>query len=796
MPLSAVRTIATLLALAIATPALAHEVRIPLAGHLVKVDTRKEPAKHKFLFKAVKETNVVPLHDPATDGSKLLIRWTGSSEGRTELIELDAAFWKGLGNPAGSAGYKYLDKDQTTGVKMVLWKPGPRGGMLKILGGGENFDYEIPANPESVEVWFAVENEWYCADFGGEVKKADDGLFLAKKAGRLASCSETVCGNGIAEIGEQCDDGNLDDSDSCHNDCSLNSDCSTGVSFASTYEGIQEVIYEGYNCTNAGCHDANTSAATLDLTAGASWDETVGVPALQSGLDLIEPADQDVSFLYRKLAARTLGGDYAAGLPGSPMPLGAIPAVTADHLEALRRWIRAGAPQDGVVAETADLLDACLPDAVPNKVEPLEAPPAAEGIQFYGPGWDLEAQSEHEVCYTTWYDFTETGQIPAEMQVPCPSYMGAGKQCFKYDRNLLLQDPQSHHSIETVYTGAYNWTHPSWGGWKCLGGTLDGTSCDPTQFGVSAAFGGAECGERSACASAVINSVACNPYGPPDFTFGALGGESPSTQRFGGSQESRQEVVMPEDVFAVMPMKGYITWNSHAFNLTEIDTTMEQYYNFYFADTSDDQMMRAIFDSDDIFRMNVPPFQKQTVCGHFTLPGDAQLFEISSHAHQHLEEFRVWLPPNNTDKNDVPTTTPDYISRIYNDPVFLYWETPLDFPASLSNRNRRIKYCATYDNGADDPAEVRRHSQSAGLVVLNPCSTSERVCLDGPKKGQNCWGTDGNCDSSPGAGDGVCDACPLRGGVTTFDEMMILLGNYYVPSASQAFLDPPIDLIQ
>ena len=40
MQLSAFRTIATLLALAIATPALAHEVRIPLAGHLVKVDTR------------------------------------------------------------------------------------------------------------------------------------------------------------------------------------------------------------------------------------------------------------------------------------------------------------------------------------------------------------------------------------------------------------------------------------------------------------------------------------------------------------------------------------------------------------------------------------------------------------------------------------------------------------------------------------------------------------------------------------------------------------------------------------
>jgi hypothetical protein len=37
-----------------------------------------------------------------------------------------------------------------------------------------------------------------------------------------------------------------------------------------------------------------------------------------------------------------------------------------------------------------------------------------------------------------------------------------------------------------------------------------------------------------------------------------------------------------------------------------------------------------------------------------------------------------------------------------------------------------------------------------------------------------------NCDSSLGLGDGVCDACPLEGGVTTEDEMYIMLGLYYV----------------
>lgn len=252
---------------------------------------------------------------------------------------------------------------------------------------------------------------------------------------------------------------------------------------------------------------------------------------------------------------------------------------------------------------------------------------------------------------------------------------------------------------------------------------------------------------------------------------------------------------MPDDVFSVLPMKGYITWNSHAFNLTDQDTTLEQYFNFYFAEAGDSNQMSAIFDADDIFRMSVPTFQKQEVCGTFTLPRNSYLFELSSHAHGHMEQFRTWLPPNNTNKSDIPTGTPDYISRIYNDPVQILYDPPLHFAQNLNSTNRRIKYCAVYDNGADDISEVRRHSQSIGLVVLNSCSSSERRCLGGANHNNVCYGNNWRCDSSAGAGDGICDACPLEGGVTTFDEMLILLGSYYVPSASQAFLDTPASLM-
>ena len=777
----------------LALPAEAHDDSFPIDGQLLKIDTRKAAPKHKFLFKSVRQFSIAPFHDPAVEGSKLLIRWTGADAGRTELMELDPTKWKGLGKPAGSRGYKYSDKNQSNGVKLVLWKPGARGGTLKVLGGGENFDYEIPANPDTVEVYFSVEDEWYCAAFGGDIKKADEGFFLGRNAAAPSACSDSVCGNGITEFGEQCDDGNLDETDTCGNDCELLADCSGGNDFETTFDGIQSVIFEGYQCTNSGCHNSAASGQLI-LTDGSSFGEIVGVTASQSSLSLIEPGDQDLSFLYRKLAARTIGGEYA-GVAGSPMPLGVLPALSADHLEALRLWIRGGALETGVVAGTPELLDACMPDPVANKVEPLAPPAPGDGVQLYGPGWDLPGESEHEVCYTTYYDLNETASVPQDRKVPCPDGLGGAlRECFKWGSNVLLQDPQSHHSIETIYTGAYDWTHSSWGGWRCLGGVLDGTSCDPTSFGVSASVGGAECGERSACASAVRDSVACNGYGPPDYSF-SLSGTGATTQRFGGSQEPRSEIVMPDNVFSVLPTRGYVTWNSHAFNLTDQATTLEQYYNFYFAEPDDSYQMATIFDSDDIFSMSVPTFQKQEVCGTFVLPPNSYLFELSSHAHGHMELFRIWLPPNNNDKDDIPTGAPDYISRIYNDPVQTLYDPPMHFAQSLNAKNRRIKYCAVYDNGADDITEVRRHSESIGLVVLNSCSTSERRCLGGAKHNNPCYASHSACDSSTGAGDGVCDACPLEGGVTTFDEMLILLGNYYVPSASQAFLDAPASLM-
>src|SRR6185312_7109112 len=95
----------------------------------------------------------------------------------------------------------------------------------------------------------------------------------------------------------------------------------------------------------------------------------------------VQPGSPKDSFLYRKLAAATLGGDEAkllsvglSGDEGTAMPNGLAP-ISKDELEALRRWIQYGAKKDTITPDTDQLLNSCLPPASPPKIDP-PAPPA------------------------------------------------------------------------------------------------------------------------------------------------------------------------------------------------------------------------------------------------------------------------------------------------------------------------------------------------------------------------------------------------------------------------------------
>ena len=75
----------------------------------------------------------------------------------------------------------------------------------------------------------------------------------------------------------------------------------------------------------------------------------------------------------------------------------------------------------------------------------------------------------------------------------------------------------------------------------------------------------------------------------------------------------------------------------------------------------------------------------------------------------------------------------------------------------------------------------KANPSSFGGTCKPVACTAGRVAA--PCDGEN---DDATCDSSPGAGDGECDACPITGGESTENEMFNLFGLYYVQPAVAA----------
>jgi len=560
----------------------------------------------------------------------------------------------------------------------------------------------------------------------------------------------------------------------CGSDSSSEATAPKGCDYPSTFAAIQETIFEAKGCSADVCHGEQMEG-DLNLRTDASYEALVRTPSvIDPDILRVFPGDEERSLLYLKVAAATEGTET----PGAAMPIGADP-LTSDQLEAVRLWIRGGAAEDGIVGGTLELLG-CegMFDPEPNKINPLPAPAVDEGVQFYSGAWDLDAESEDEVCFATYYDFSD--QVPADYQVDCPE-LGQGRKCFAFRRNELAQDGQSHHSIIDIFTPSSDPNGGDWKNWECLGGATSGQPCDPTDFGA--------CGERGQCATRPESKVACVGYSnaPSNFAAGGgFGGGSATTVSLSGAQESTRIDEPPVGVYSLLPLSGFVSWNSHGFNLTKQPTSIEQWVNLTFASEDERQYVRrSIFESGRIFSMSpVAPFEKREVCMTFTLPQHSRLLTLSSHMHARGELFRIWLPPN-TPCEGVDTCEPrnsaaDYESRFYDDPAYTYYDPPLEY-SSDAPAERTFLACAVYDNGADNPFDVKRESTKPKTPSCDHpfgqcgCPPSQRACFGGDNEGMSCGGDDSVCGEG-----GMCDACPLLGGVTTDDEMFLPLGSYYV----------------
>ena len=732
------------------------ESTIPIRVGQIRIRGTGAEARVSFAGRWRGETPAIaPFETPAT------LRIFGGFGGDTGAIRLDPARWRQT-----AKGWRYADASRAAGgIEQIAVRMSRNGGALKVVGGGAKWLYEagdVPAT--SLTVVLAVGEHQWCAQFAKPKRRAKGPQVKAatRSAPRV---------------------------------------------LPSTWAGIQ-AIFDRNGCLNAACHGAPPFQGDLDLRPDVAYRNLVDAPSDRGGKKRVQPGSRQDSFLWEKLAAGAAG--FELGGRGSPMPVG-LPPVTADELEALRLWIQFGAPETGVVLGTEQVLGACVPSAEPSKIAPPAPPPASEGVQFHAPPWVIPAANattglngEGEVCYATYYDVSSS--VPDEFETPCPEFWGGpSRTCFFFNRSELTQEPNSHHSIIHMYKGAFDPTwEPSMPGdttgfrFRCHGGALDGTACDPRLPDA--------CGAGVTCHGEAVSSIVCIGYGPPDFNRGFSPNGAAGTDNapsVGGSQQPFLRNAFPGGAFGVFPTDGVIVWNSHAFNLFEEPATNEQWWNVFFAREADRQVpVRTIFDATDIFVQDVPPFAEREYCRTITFPVGTRIFQFSSHTHERGRLFRLWGPgieqscrstSGNPDACTAEPSAPIIVTTEYNDPTVLVRnESPwvLDDP---DPRARRFKFCAIFDNGFTDPSTVKRNSTSpvppqfGNLAPGGKCRFASIggavadggiACLNGPRRGAPCEGDDRQCDSSPGAGDGLCDACPLTGGVTTDDEMFILLGSY------------------
>ena len=457
----------------------------------------------------------------------------------------------------------------------------------------------------------------------------------------------------------------------------------------------------------------------------------------------VQPGTAQESYLYLKLLAATVPG--RAEIAGSPMPVARAP-LTERELEAVELWIKKGAPETGFAADArtavdvGSLLDACAQPLEPSLVKPLEPPAADKGVQFLLPSYELKAQYEIQNCTQFAYDFT--ARVP-------PQFKDETRNVMFVNSARVRQDAHSHHLV--LYNNNVNLSDPfgDLSTWTCNQGGQAGQTCDPRR-------GSADCGDDGVCADVPGPAFggACTP-----FSFGGSGDFSPQI----ANTQAPQEYIPPiEGAYWEIPLSGVLGFNSHAFNLTEEDTVLNARVNFYFTDNLARKLVPVNVTDNRRIATGQAPFTRKTYCAKHTFSPGESITVMTFHTHRRGEHS--WV--------NHPSLGMIYENFDYEDPLYKRFDPWLDFD-SPNAADRTLEYCATYNNGLwpDDQPDLDLVTRASRMPEGSSCKPV--ACVSG-KVAEPCVSS-ADCDSVPGAGDGFCDACAITGGITTEDEMFVLM---------------------
>ena len=362
------------------------------------------------------------------------------------------------------------------------------------------------------------------------------------------------------------------------------------------------------------------------------------------------------------------------------------------------------------------------------------------------PEWTLQEGHELEICFAAYYDLSD--RVPAR-------FKSEDGKSFHINGLRLRQDPNSHHFIMTNPGVDESLAHdPAFGKWLCHGGSRAGKECEPLDR--------SSCGDGAQCATEAKNMVTCGNFGPTKSGLEGINGS------IVGSQTAQYSEKPIDGVYRSIPIKGFIYYNVHAFNLTDQAQQLHARVNLYYTDDRRYPRISQANANKVYAAAGIAPFTTSTVCGEQVMPKGSELVALGSHTHKRGKRF--WA--------EDPSGERIYESLVYSDPVYKYFEPARVFDAADA-KQRTIKYCAEFNNGvhADGSPDVSMVTRLSTMPDRTTCAPV--ACVSG-KLGASCGGADDDaaCDSSPGKKDGSCDACAITMGPTTENEMFVLMPSY------------------
>jgi hypothetical protein len=429
----------------------------------------------------------------------------------------------------------------------------------------------------------------------------------------------------------------------------------------STWQTIQQKIFDG-NCTS--CHSAGTYFARqsgLVLTSDVAYGQLVNVApanAAAKGDGLLRVGAKGLeslykSFLWEKINAPDQEHFYRDHPQyGSLMPLGA-PPLTNGELEFIRRWIVAGAPQNGVVADGALLQDTTR--FQPPAFAPLPKP--VNGIQLHLGPFEVAPNYERELFSYVLLNNTQDIFI---------------------DRGEIVMRPGSHHFLLATFqenTPSYIMPPPN----------------------VIRDI-------RDANGNYIYQNLLPMQY----------------HKFFAGTQWPLLNYHFPPGVALRLPANTGLDMNSHYANRSSTIIKGEVYANLHFAEPAKIKHVAEVLQLSN-FDINLPPQKVTTLSKTFTFSERTHIFQLVSHAHEHMTEFKVEVAGGPRNGEVV------YIAYDWEHPPILKIDPPL-----VLEPGQGLKLMVTYNNWTNRTLNFGLLSQDEMMILFGYFYKSSATAVQDP----------------------------------------------------------------